>query len=78
MQYRKDSGSIIGKIENNGLGRGKYAESLPLTTLIPVASTTPQTLFCHMDLIQSLCNPYHPTFSFSLAYSVSPERVTYM
>lgn len=54
----------------------------PLTSLIkmPVASPIPQALFYHMDLIQGLCSPYHPTsfffFSLPCLLSVSPESVT--
>lgn len=53
----------IRKVENNGLG---YVMKPPLTSLIkmPVASPIPQALFYHMDLIQGLCSPYHPTSFF--------------
>lgn len=69
----------IRKVENNGLG---YVMKPPLTSLIkmPVASPIPQALFYHMDLIQGLCSPYHPTsfffFSLPCLLSVSPESVT--
>ena len=68
--------ALFRKIENNGLRREIYAEKLPLTTLIPVASTIPHIVTWIWSRVFVTLTIQH--FLFHLLYSVSAEGVTYM